>query len=279
MDLGRSVDYTFKEARQGHVEQRTLRDAELSLSDYLAGFQPPGLPLGLVHCTPVVRGIRAINSGTLQAEQCPVYRERLVYLFYGRPAFKPLAGVDASRLDEHLPLCLVFDAALMAKSERMLPFDSGGFARYAGSIGSLSIESFELPADPQTPPKIVAAFYESNLNYFRQMPSTRPDQISLLYPEARAVARLANDETIFDDDDRRSTVEIQLADDVQLADSLIAVIGPSILEAEAPVTDLLSRCPNAVLHTYRTYGRQRPLAHAGQLYDLVEDFFRWKALL
>jgi hypothetical protein len=210
---------------------------------------------------------------------CPVYRERLIYLFYGRPAFKPLAGMSASRMAEHLPLCLIFDAALMSKSERMLPFDSGGFARYAASVGSLPLENFELPADPKTPLRLVSAFYESNLNYFRQMPLTRPDQISLKYPEARAIARLAHDENIFDDDDRRSTVEIQLADDVRLAEALIAIIGPSVVEAEAPVAQLLAQCPNAILQTYRTYGRQRPIAHAGQLYDLVEDFFRWKTLL
>ncbi|MBX3563597.1 MAG: hypothetical protein KF730_03365 [Sphingomonas sp.] len=251
----------------------------MSLSDFLDQFTPAGLPLGLVHCTPVIRGVQALNTGELRAENCPVYGESLVYLFYGRPAFKPLAGMAASSMAEHLPMCLVFDSSALASAERILPFDSGGFDRYAPSTGTLNREAFELAGGADTPPRLVAAFYETNLNYYRQMPTVRPEDISNLYPEARAIARLANDETIQDDDDRRTTIEVQFSRGVALRDSLVAIIGPAALEVEVPILRVLEECPNAVLRTYRTYGRQKALAHAGQLYELVEDFFRWRTLL
>jgi hypothetical protein len=251
----------------------------VSLQEFLAEVQPQGLPLGLVHCTPVIKGVPILEERELRTVQCPVYDEPLVYLFYGRPAFKPLADMDASAMAELWPMCLVFDASLMARASRILPFDSGGYARYRHCTGTLTRSAFELPGSASAAPALVTAFYEANLNYFRQIPTVRPEEISLRYPEARAIARLANDETMLDDDDRRSTVEIQLPEGVALQDSLLAIIGPPVLELEVPVTDILRDCPRAVLHTYRTYGRQKPLAYTGQLYALVEDFFRWKTLL
>lgn len=256
-----------------------LIDEALGLQQFLATVQPQGLPLGLVHCTPVVRGIHVLGSRRLDPSNCPVYAEPLVYLFYGRPAFKPLADMNASAMAELWPMCLVFDAELMSRAVRILPFDSGGYDRYGHCTGPLPRSAFELPGGAGAAPKLVTAFYETNLNYFRQLPTLKPRDISVRYPEARAIARLANDETILDDDDRRSTVEIQLPSGVPLKESLLAIIGPPVLDVEVPVADILADCPRAVLHTYRTYGRQKPLAYTGQLYGLVEDFFRWKTLL
>jgi hypothetical protein len=251
----------------------------VGLLTFLEQFKPSGKLLGLIHCTPVIRGIKAVEARVLNADLCPVYDSRLVYLFYGRPAFKPLQDVEASRLAEHLPMCLVLDAALMARSERMVPFDSGGFARYSASTGLLPRQAFEMKGDQTLPPRIVSAFYESNLNYFRQMPTVRCEDIPLSYPEARAIARMAADPSVFDDDDRRSTIEVQFSFDLSLRESLIAVIGPTVLDSEVCINELLADCPRAALLTYRTYGRQKPIAHSGQIYDLVEDFYRWKALL
>jgi hypothetical protein len=251
----------------------------MSLLDFLKEFTPTKRGLGLVHCTPVLYGLPTLVQGELRTNPCPVYDNRpMVYLFYGRPAFKPLAGMAAGGIKEHLPMCLVLDAALLGRAVRILPFDSGGFDRYAPFVQPLARQQFELAPRRDVPRRIVSAFYETNLAYFHQMPARNEDDISLLHPEARAIARLAHDNAVADDDDRRATIEIQLEDNVSLPQALKAIIGPPFIMDE-PATLEAIRASGAVPITYETYGRQRPTFYSSQLYDRVQRFFRRQRML
>jgi len=251
----------------------------MSLIDFLEEFDPTKRTLGLVHCTPVLYGLPMLVQGEIRTRPCPVYDDRpMVYLFYGRPAFKPLANMVAGGIKEHLPMCLVLDAKLLGRAVRLLPFDSGGFDRYAPFVQPLDRVNFELTPRRDIPRRIVSAFYETNQAYFQQMPVRREDDISLLHPEARAIARLAHDNAVADDDDRRATIEVQLEENVSLAEALKAIVGPPFLMDEPATLDAI-RVSGAVPITYETYGRQRPTFYASQLYERVQRFFKRRRVL
>lgn len=227
----------------------------------------------LMHSTPVGVGTDILIEGKLRTHKCPVYDQDLVYLFYGRPAFKPLPGVPPSGIDEHLPMCLIIDPALLGNAIRILPFDSGGYARYAPHIGPLlDRPDFELGPGKQVPMRLVSAFFETNYNYYRQVPRADPEAIPISYRAARAYARLARDVALADDDDRRSTIEIQINRSVPLATALKAVVGPPTVLSDPNVNAALEGMPNVMRISYETYGRQQPSAYMALLYDHVRRY-------
>lgn len=223
--------------------------------------------------------MQALDQGALRVRPCSNYGDRpMVYLFYGRPAFKPMPGMLPARMEEHLPMCLVLDAGLIGRAVRIVPFDSGGFARYRPMVGPLARNRFELHPSRDIPRRIVGAFFETNANYFHQMPTREELDISLLHPEARAIVRLSRDPALADDDDRRTTIEIQLEEDVAIEPALKAIIGPPLLFDEPVVARALA-ASGAVPLSYETFGRQRPSFYASQLYVQAKGLLRKRGML
>jgi hypothetical protein len=245
----------------------------MSFSDYLNGVSPKVCTLDLMHSASVSVGAHIIHSGELAAHRCPVYNEDLVYLFYGRPAYKPLSNLLPTRIPEYLPMCLVLDSSLIEKATRILPFDSGGYDRYRNFTGpELKRSDFELGPNADIPMRLVTAFFQTNKNYFQQKPTSNPEEISVLYGAARAYGFLTLDPALANDDDRRSTIEIQISQSVPLADVLRAVVGPPALLSDDKVVQALDLLPQVQRVTYETYGRQQPSAYTALLYEYVARY-------
>lgn len=251
----------------------------MSFADYLNDFEPAGGAMHLMHSTAVGRGAQIIVQGELRTRPCVEYGQDLLYLFYGRPAYKPLPGVPASGIDEHLPMCLVIDPALMDDAVRILPFDSGGYHRYAALTGELlDRPDFELGPGRDIPMRLVRAFYQTNRNYYMQSPTSDHRAIPMAQAAARAFARLTRDVSL-GDDDRRSTVEIQIARPVPLSEALKAVVGPATLLTDLQVTAALDALPKVARVSYDTYGNQQPSAYTALLYERVANFLTSEGVL
>lgn len=234
----------------------------------------------LTHCTSGGTCIDILAELVIKPKRCEVYDADLLYLFYGRPAFKPLAGLPPSSLTETAPVCLVLDPAVIADAVRIMPFDSGGFARYGAQIGpELKLGDFELEPKADTPLKLVAAFYETTRRYYEQ--AHREDlAIPISEREAAAYRRLIADGSIADDDDRRGTIEIQLAGPLSLPGALRALIAPAVLLDDPAVQAALAACPDAAPLDYRTFGRMSPTSLSYALYPRLAAFFEsrlWSA--
>jgi hypothetical protein len=245
----------------------------LKLSEFLSATTPTAERLSLVHCTTVGSGLTLLEKGALNPTPCPLYEADLLYLFYGRPAYKPAATVGPSGILDLAPICLILDPQLLDSVVRALPFDSGGFSRYEALIGpGLSRSDFELSGDPSLPLRLVRAFYQTNRNYYDQVPTTREADIPVAHRTARALARLIADPAIRNVDDRCGTIELQFRGAIPLAAALQAVVAPAAMLDDAEVLKALDLCPGAVPIPYKTYGRFNPLSFANTIYERVETF-------
>jgi hypothetical protein len=246
----------------------------LRLIDYLMATAPTPKPLNLVHCATVGQGFDILDRGQLRPEERSEYDGMdLLFLFYGRPAYKPAAGVGASGILDVAPIALVLDPVLLQAAVRVVPFDSGGFARYEALLGpGLARTDFELSGDPSLPLRLVRAFYQTNRQYFDQEPVTREKDIPLSGRAARAYARLIADPAIRDMDDRAGTIELQFSAAIPLASALQAIVAPASMLDDPEVIEALARCPDAVPLPYKTYGRFEPLSFANTLYERVDTF-------
>ncbi len=245
----------------------------MSLLDYLETFDAGEKAMPLMHSTPTAIGARIIVQGELRTRACEIYGTDLLYLFYGRPAFKPLPGEAPSGITEHLPMCLVLDPALLGDALRILPFDSGGYDRYGPHIGGLlNRPDFELGPRGDVPMRLIRAFFDSNGNYYRARPTADADTISFTHEAARAFARLSLDQSIADDDDRRSTIEVQIARSIPLSGALRAVVAPAALLSDPMIEAALAVMPDVIPISYDTYGRHQPSAYTVLLYDHVARY-------
>lgn len=251
----------------------------MTLAEYLQSAVAGQQRMSLVHCTTVGTGLAVLNAGSLTPTHCGVYDADLLYLFYGRPAYKPAAGVGASGILDHAPICLVFDPAVLEAVVRTVPFDSGGFDRYQALVGhGLERADFELNGDAGAALRLVSAFYSSNRNYYDQMPSVREADIAVSRRSARALARLIADPAIRNVDDRCGTIELQFSTAVPLAAALQAIIAPAAMLEDPEVREALALCPDAVPIPYKMYGRFEPSNFAGVIYERVEAFLEGRGV-
>ncbi|MES2497545.1 MAG: hypothetical protein V4618_15640 [Pseudomonadota bacterium] len=245
----------------------------MSLKAFLESVMPARASMSLLHCTNVERGVGIMQAGDLQPSACPVYGEELLYLFYGRPAYRSNPSATAGRIEELWPVGLVFDPSVLHAAIRVVPFDSGGFARYHDLLGPhLDRNAFELDTGADLPGRIVAAFFETNGNYYFQRPAVAERDLPISRLEARGYARLIADPSLRDDDDRCATIEVQFDREVRLADALQAIVAPTVMLEDPAILDALAACPNAVLLPYEVFGRSRPIELVYPLYARVHDF-------
>ena len=245
----------------------------MRLTEYLLRSAPTVARMDLIHCTNAGNGFEIFGRGELSPTPCLEYGADLLYLFYGRPAYKPGARIGASANLDLAPIALVIDTSVLEAAVRMVPFDSGAFPRYEPLIGpGLKRTDFELAGDPTLPLRLVRAFYHTNRSYYDQQPGLLERDIAPSVRAARAYARLIADTAIRDTDDRLGTIELQFSQSIPLAEALRAIIAPSQMLDDPEVLNALAMCPEAAPISYKTYGRFDPLSFAHTLYERVDTF-------
>jgi hypothetical protein len=186
---------------------------------------------------------RTIKSrGQMVPELCDVYAENLLYFFYGRPSFRKHMEADPVSLGSLHLVSLIFDAATLPPPQRILPFDSGAFkgGLYDGDLHpGMELPHFELDPTIDAVARAVGCFYGSNKEYFRS--KVRAD---LDYPcdqlEVESFVSIVASLRQSPADDRRSAIEVQIADIVDLTRAnVLAVILPEQFLDHAPTHDYI----------------------------------------
>jgi hypothetical protein len=170
-----------------------------------------------------------IEGGTLSPSMCPRLNETLLYLFYGRPAYKN-PNDFSSGLHALLPTAFILKADSIDKIKRISPFDTGAF-----TIGlfkeflhdAMSLDNFFITPRKEAISKIISYFFASNENYFDSKPKI-DIKFNQMEFEIQAYHEIIKKSSQGKLDDRRASIEVQLGDEVSLADSLEAVIIPEI---------------------------------------------------
>jgi hypothetical protein len=171
------------------------------------------------------------ESGECRLHSCPVFKEDLLYFFYGRPAYR--VSDEPMSKSSSQPVVLLFDPMLVKFGKRLFPFDSGAF--HTNRLDSwmdpeMKLPHFELKCGGDGAMRFVAAFFESNDNYLRTRVRSSIKKYGGEF-EVSALVRLLHGVGQGKADDRRMAVELQLDTTVQLCPGqLKAVIYPDELE-------------------------------------------------
>lgn len=237
--------------------------------------------LPLVHITTAFRFAEIIPGDRLVPVRCKVMKDDVVYLFYGRPAYKPKDAVT-SELEFTWPIVLIVDPYSVERIKRIYPFDTGAFVKrlYNGFFhSSTNVRDFEMDGDLSFAESIVNAFYTSQESYLTGFANRNVD-VGPMEFEAQGLHSLHRfpswregaDGAIRDE--RSSTVEVQVGEEINLPDNLLGVVIPQpYLDLEVVVKALDRwRIKNIEFYEPTGFGDQNRIS--GQIYSKVLSIYR-----
>ncbi|NFV78583.1 hypothetical protein [Magnetospirillum aberrantis] len=238
--------------------------------------EPTDPPLPLTHTTDLYRFRSILETRTLQPRPCKVFGESLLYLFYGRPAYRPNQRVGNTSQNAYRPVCLLLGPSTAPPPRRAYPFDSGAFA---GCVferhmhNDMELSSFELFPLPDSARKVVSTFFGDNRAYYHGQ--ARPDpRLPNFQFEAQSYHSLVADKAETPYDGRRGSVELQMSDEIKLMrQTVLAVALPNDFCDEAAILETIVKDWGADLLPYPSY-HASPAEDVRGIFDVVAEYLK-----
>ncbi len=196
--------------------------------------KPQYKTLSLVHTTDLARFDTILKKGVLRPVKTDeFYKERLLYLFYGRPSYRVNPHIKNTRVSGFAPVCFIFKPEMPWPAKRVHALDTGAFIHERVdqfmhpdfSVSDYAVESSEKGAS-----NIVNAFYDGPCDYYDCKPSHTLDSEDLAKQRLfrveaynELVRHVPNDGT----DERVHAIEIQTDKPIRLNGNLLAVVIPA----------------------------------------------------
>ncbi|MCA1288603.1 hypothetical protein [Salipiger bermudensis] len=244
--------------------------------------------LPLLHTTEAYSFSEICESASIEPAYCKHFRKRIVYLFYGRPAYRVEDAAFAT-LEFNWPIVFIFDPEKIDDISAVYPFDTGAFFfnLYHRFFSKKSrIEDFSLPGSVEYAKKIVGIFYENENSYFYGG-STKNLDIPNRQFEAQGIQEMSRMPALFDHelgergkrDERSTSVELHSDSKIDIRQSTIGIILPQPYMEDGEIRRALERWDIENILTYEVIRFHDQSAWAGQIYQRILDFYKKEGYL
>nr|WP_129545691.1 hypothetical protein [Methylorubrum zatmanii] len=233
------------------------------------------MQLPLTHVTDGYSFRSIIETGALKPTHCKVFDSDLLYLFYGRPAYRAAAEAESNGSEAYWPICIVMSPRF-ENVKRIYPFDSGAFhhRKFADFMYHKMIkEDFQLDIDPSMPGRIVRLYWKDERSYFnvKGYSDFAPGALEF---EAKAYSNLIRHVGKAPFDERNSAIEIQFDQQILLKDNTLAVILPYEFATEQVLSKINQI--GAVALPFDMIPRHGNVETVGHIYNIVRDLLGGK---
>jgi hypothetical protein len=253
-----------------------------SFSDYIQKQAMASVELPMVHTTEYFRLAAIQATSTLQASPCKVFKEPLLYFFYGRPAYRDASQITPARDVGFYPICFVFRPDIISKkAKRLYPFDTGASQAglYEPAIKPIkALANYPVLAVLESARKIVRCFFETDEKYLSNKP--KPGLLfSSAESDAQSYYELINGGGDPDCDDRCSAVEIQIAECLDIRQGIMAVVLPTCFLEDDHLAETILKVWGAEPLTYDADIGMRPIEFHGTIRHMIREFYRRSKLI
>jgi hypothetical protein len=242
--------------------------------------EPTSRPLPLTHVTDCIRLKSILDDGRLEPRRCAVFGEKLLYLFYARPAYRsgkigPLHNLN------YAPVCFVLDAAIADQHgpDEVFSLDTGALNNgiLADDVHSdLSPYDFALEPKVNSAQRLIRLFYGDEKSYFAgrsrvDLPPHSPTDAEIVAYES-LVRRGGNK---MDRDERGTSVEFQFKNPLPIDGKLVGIILPQEFLDDP---NILSKIKEKKISTrpYMFIPDHTVKEFVGVFYALANDIYRRK---
>jgi hypothetical protein len=177
---------------------------------WLRGIAPYPKLLAWCHTTDAFALREILRTGSFRLTHCPVFQEKLLYFFYGRPAYR-FAEEGSLYLSCKAPVVIMLSPEFVLQGTRMFPFDTGAFFARRFAIwmhDSMKMSDFELECPSDAPQRHVTSFFGSNIDYLRTR-AHAPNVDCTGEFEVESMIALLTDRDTRAADERRTALELQ----------------------------------------------------------------------
>ena len=189
------------------------------------------LELPFFHTTKGSRLRGIFTQKSIGISTCKVFGEDLLYIFYGKPAYRVSGGEKPTSDPGPFPVTFILKAEAAMPLKRLFPFDTGALANniYADVCeDSTNPAKYELKADSIQIQKFVSYFYDTAKNYYFRKPQINSGDIHGFSEEVRHIIALIENKSRTSSDNRGYTLEAQVDIPIPLkATHVEAIILPS----------------------------------------------------
>lgn len=231
--------------------------------------------LPLIHTSRCEYLTSIISTGTLEPRPCEVFKESLLYLFYGRPAYRSTKGTKSGEPIALCPVCFVFKPRTVSQSlYRIYPCDSGVLAHDRLIPEITAADLYDLVVDPhiENARRLVSLLFVQNSDYFvGKVVSGKSFGTGTV--EARFYSLLQRPGPA-DYDDRKSAIEVQVNHGISLAEQLLFVVLPKEFLEEPAIRNAIINVWNCDPIAYLTFNGDAPAAYYSVVRQKVTERFQ-----
>lgn len=230
--------------------------------------------LPLIHTSRCEFLLSIATTHALEPQSCEVFHESLIYLFYGRPAYRSTCGNMGGEPIVLCPVCFVFRSRTVSQLvHRIYPCDTGAVAANRFTPEILASDLAQLALDPQIDSvrRLVSLLFERNDDYFVGKAvvarAFTPGSV-----EARFYELLMRAGPV-DYDDRKSAIEVQVNQAITLRDQLLFVVLPREFLEEFTIRDAIINVWNCDPVVYATFRGDAPASYYSVVRERVRERF------
>lgn len=247
--------------------------------EFIASLSSDGGDLPLVHTSSAYSFDEIAHANKLKPPgRCRHFGEELVYLYYGRPAYRTQASKSA-RLRFNYPFIFIFDPEKIDTIRRIFPFDTGAFddGLFDAFYDKTSkLDDFELGSQLENARRLSNGIYGSHRNYVKGVVEKNLE-VPLSGFEAQGVIEQARLPPYLNDgrpdevtlDERSSSIEVQVQGSIRIADAIIGLVLPQMYLSESYVVEAIDRWSPKVLRTYEVFEMHSPGSWMSLVYQQV----------
>ena len=224
--------------------------------------------LPLVHTTRCENISSFIASDQIDTTYCTTFKESLIYLFYGRPAYRSKKGRRPGEDVLLCPVCFVFRPQTVSKKVcRVYPCDSGALSKnlFKPDLTKEDLQKLELDPRIESARRLVPLLFENNTNYFYGTCRTLISGVSLPTPGHRFHQLLLKEGPVAYDD-RKSAIEVQVKEPISLRNQLLCVILPRVFLGRRAIRQAILRDWGCDAIPYPTFKGGAP----SQYYSVIQ---------
>lgn len=215
-----------------------------------------------------------VTTHVLEPQPCNIFRESLVYLFYGRPAYRSTRGTKGGESIALCPICFVFKPRTVSQRlHRLYPCDTGAVVteRFIPEILAEDLTQLALEPQIESARRLVSLMFRRNNDYFVgkvvQTHSFPPGSVG-----ARFHALLMRDGPV-EYDDRKSAIEVQVTQAIALQDQLLFVVLPNEFLQDAVIRDTIINVWNCDPVRYSTVKGDSPSSYYAVVRQKIQERF------
>ncbi len=227
--------------------------------------------LPLMHSCECFDARNILNTQELETRFCNVFKENLLYFYYGKPSYPVGEKEKEYRTDvEYLPVCFIVDLRKIS-IYKAYPFDTGAFFAdvYSDFLHRhMKIDSFELPGDEEGIKSYLSFMFGDNEKYFDGVAIKRELTGE---PNLDALLKMMTADGTMKFDERARTIEVISKDNVQLKDALKCIILPVNLLQDANIAAFL-KDNNIDIIQYKVRKLVHPTKYYGQIFEMAMNY-------